>query len=88
MSKQSTKQDYIKKVFITSGKNSSLKVPFKEITQTGNPIDNPPLKIYDTSGPLGDDNFKATLKGIAKLDRKSTRLNSSHVRTSRMPSSA
>ena len=26
--------------------------------------------------------------GIAMLDRKSTRLNSSHVRTSRMPSSA
>jgi phosphomethylpyrimidine synthase len=67
MSKKSTKQDYIKKVFITAGKNSSLKVPFKEITQTGNPIDNPPLKIYDTSGPLGDHDFKATLKGIAKL---------------------
>ena len=29
-----------------------------------------------------------SLWGFAQLDRKSTRLNSSHVRTSRMPSSA
>ena len=67
MSKELKQKDYIKKIFVTSGTNASLKVPFKEITQTGDPKDNPPLRIYDTSGPLGDKDFKASLKGIPKL---------------------
>ena len=67
MSKELKQKDYIKKVFVTSGTNASLKVPFKEITQTGDPKDNPPLRIYDTSGPLGDKDFKASLEGIPKL---------------------
>ena len=37
----------------------------------------------------GDPSMNAALNtAVAKADRKSTRLNSSHVRTSRMPSSA
>ena len=67
MSKELKQKDYIKKIFVTSGTNASLKVPFKEITQTGDPKDNPPLRIYDTSGPLGDKYFKASLEGIPKL---------------------
>jgi len=67
MSKELKPKDYIKKIFVTSGTNASLKVPFKEITQTGDPKDNPPLRIYDTSGPLGDKDFKASLEGIPKL---------------------
>ena len=67
MSKESKQKDYIKKIFVTSGTNASLKIPFKEITQTGDPKDNPPLRIYDTSGPLGDKDFKASLEGIPKL---------------------
>lgn len=67
MSKKLKQKDYIKKIFVTSGTNASLKVPFKEITQTGDPKDNPPLRIYDTSGPLGDKDFKASLEGIPKL---------------------
>ena len=67
MSKELKQKDYIKKIFVTSGTNASLKVPFKEITQTGDPKDNPPLRIYDTSGPLGDKDFKASLEGIPKL---------------------
>jgi phosphomethylpyrimidine synthase len=67
MSKELKQKDYIKKIFVTSGTNVSLKVPFKEITQTGDPKDNPPLRIYDTSGPLGDKDFKASLEGIPKL---------------------
>ena len=67
MSKELKQKDYIKKIFVTSGTNASLKVPFKEITQTGDPTDNPPLRIYDTSGPLGDKDFKASLEGIPKL---------------------
>ena len=38
-------------------------------------------------GPMKDENGKPTRKA-ASLDRKSTRLNSSHVSESRMPSSA
>jgi phosphomethylpyrimidine synthase len=67
MSKKLKQKDYIKKIFVTSGTNASLKVPFKEITQTGDSKDNPPLRIYDTSGPLGDKDFKASLEGIPKL---------------------
>ncbi len=67
MSKELKQKDYIKKIFVTSGTNASLKVPFKEITQTGDPKDNPPLRIYDTSGPLGGKDFKASLEGIPKL---------------------
>jgi len=67
MSKELKQKDYIKKIFVTSGTNASLKVPFKEIIQTGDPKDNPPLRIYDTSGPLGDKDFKASLEGIPKL---------------------
>ena len=67
MSKELKQKDYIKKIFVTSGTNASLKVPFKEITQTGDPKENPPLRIYDTSGPLGDKDFKASLEGIPKL---------------------
>jgi phosphomethylpyrimidine synthase len=67
MPKELKQKDYIKKIFVTSGTNASLKVPFKEITQTGDPKDNPPLRIYDTSGPLGDKDFKASLEGIPKL---------------------
>lgn len=67
MSKELKQKDYIKKIFVASGTNASLKVPFKEITQTGDPKDNPPLRIYDTSGPLGDKDFKASLEGIPKL---------------------
>ncbi len=67
MSKELKQKDYIKKIFVTSGTNASLKVPFKEITQTGDPKDNPPIRVYDTSGPLGDKDFKASLEGIPKL---------------------
>ena len=41
------------------------------------------------SGHSGDDDdIGDALRALRRIDRKSTRLNSSHVRTSRMPSSA
>ena len=45
--------------------------------------------VMDTSDAMLSVAIDVTyLKHISKSDRKSTRLNSSHVRTSRMPSSA
>src|SRR6185436_13158126 len=42
------------------GQQAGVRVPFREITQTptrnfdGTLIDNPPVRVYDTSGPWGD----------------------------------
>ena len=46
-------------------------------------IDQSALEIVDTAKRTG-----AVVKGPVPLDRKSTRLNSSHTSVSRMPSSA
>ena len=45
------------------------------------------LRNVTGSGQLTEDNIKDTLREV-RIDRKSTRLNSSHLKLSRMPSSA
>ena len=53
------------------------------------PADLLQIDLEDSVGPLQKDEARARVGGIAdRLDRKSTRLNSSHERLSRMPSSA
>ena len=47
-----------------------------------------PPKVYVPAYPEGDFRAMPALGGGHALDRKSTRLNSSHVSLSRMPSSA
>ena len=43
---------------------------------------------YETFAAVANQDFNGTLAGTLTLDRKSTRLNSSHIPLSRMPSSA
>ncbi len=66
-----------RKVYIPMHTDSDIKVGMKEILQhpTKNPdgtlTDNPPIPIYDTSGPYSDDNYDIDLKkGINKIRRK------------------
>ena len=56
------KASKIERIYITS-KNPSIKVPMRKITQSKtphptHPETNPPLFLYDTSGPYGDPNIK------------------------------
>ena len=104
------------------GQQPGVRVPFREIDQSptrtfiGELEENPPVRVYDSSGPWGDPAMDCDVRDglpalrrewiVARddveeyegrelqpiddgyLDRKSTRLNSSHSRASRMPSSA
>src|SRR5690554_7694711 len=87
------------KVWIDTG---TVKVAQREITLTptlladGSQQHNPPLPVYDTSGPYTDPNQTTDItqglpafrlpwveaRNDTEQDRKSTRLNSSHVRIS------
>ena len=63
------------------------------IIKTEKPLPIPKIEIPLQNGKelkpiMIKPNMGRIIKPMAKLDRKSTRLNSSHVRTSRMPSSA
>ena len=59
-------------------KEKTMDIPWKSlIVQVESPVDFASLKKY-----------KVNMEGLIETDRKSTRLNSSHIATSRMPSSA
>ena len=58
------------------GAQPHIRVPFREITQTstrnfdGTLIDNPPVRVYDTSGPWGDPSVTCDVsKGLPALRR-------------------
>lgn len=54
-----------KKVYV-EGTRSDMKIPMREISQSEtNGVPNPPVRVYDTSGPYTDPDFKVELeKGI------------------------
>jgi phosphomethylpyrimidine synthase len=59
------------------GEQSGVRVPFREITQTptrnfdGTLIENPPVRVYDTSGPWGDpSNSCDVTEGLPALRRE------------------
>ncbi|PWT87454.1 MAG: phosphomethylpyrimidine synthase ThiC [Blastocatellia bacterium] len=64
-----------RRVYI-DGQRSGLRVPFREIEQTptrnfdGGLIENPPVRVYDTSGPWGDPTADCEVsKGLAAVRR-------------------
>ena len=69
---------------LSSFKQTSGKVVFDAQAKTGS-VD---ISIDLRSVNTGSDDFNGHLQGEDFLDRKSTRLNSSYVKRSRMPSSA
>ena len=59
------------------GKLPGVRVPFREITQSpsreldGNLVANPPVRVYDTSGPWGDPDLHCdSVKGLPELRRE------------------
>src|SRR6476469_6202526 len=59
------------------GKQPSVRVPFREITQSpsreldGTLTPNPPVRVYDTSGPWGDPEVQCeSVKGLPALRRE------------------
>ncbi|HJX89980.1 MAG TPA: phosphomethylpyrimidine synthase ThiC [Pyrinomonadaceae bacterium] len=59
------------------GEQSGVHVPFREITQTptrnfdGTLIENPPVRVYDTSGPWGDPSISCDVtEGLPALRRE------------------
>jgi phosphomethylpyrimidine synthase len=59
------------------GKLTGVRVPFREITQSpsreldGNLVANPPVRVYDTSGPWGDPEIRCeSVKGLPQLRRE------------------
>ena len=59
------------------GEQSGVHVPFREITQTptrnfdGTLIENPPVRVYDTSGPWGDPSISCDVtEGLPTLRRE------------------
>lgn len=66
-----------KRIYISGKMFKDVKVPFREIklsptkTYTGEIIENEPLRVYDTSGPWGDENFKGDVtSGLPALRLK------------------
>ncbi|MBD50441.1 MAG: phosphomethylpyrimidine synthase ThiC [Euryarchaeota archaeon] len=66
-----------RKVYVPMLRDDSVKVGMKEILQhptklpDGTSKDNPPIPVYDTSGPYSDDNYEIDLNdGIHKLREK------------------
>jgi len=62
-----------RRVYI-DGKLPGVRVPFREITQSpsrefdGNVVTNPPVRVYDTSGPWGDPDVRCeSVKGLPEL---------------------
>ncbi len=55
-----------KKVYV-DGPREGMKVPMREIEQSDtNGVPNPPIRVYDTSGPYTDPEYKVELeKGVA-----------------------
>src|SRR4030095_12597260 len=65
-----------RRVYI-NGKQPGVRVPFREITQTptrnfdGTIIDNPDVRVYDTSGPWGDPSLHCEVtEGLPALRRE------------------
>ena len=65
-----------RRVYI-DGKLPGVRVPFREITQNqsrnfdGTLVANPPLRVYDTSGPWGDPNVHCDVReGLPQLRRE------------------
>ena len=59
------------------GQQAGVRVPFREITQTptrnfdGALIENPPVRVYDTSGPWGDPSMNCDVtEGLPALRRE------------------
>lgn len=72
------------------GSHPSIQVPFREIglcptpDKNGNPIENPPLRVYDPSGPYTDATAKIKLEdGLPKI-RKSWVSNRTGARVTQM----
>src|SRR5688572_8386682 len=70
---RSSSQKNSRRVYV-SGNLTGVKVPFREITQTpsrnfdGTLADNPPVRVYDTSGPWGDNDVQSDVtKGLPAL---------------------
>ena len=66
-----------RKIYIPMETDKNVKVGMKEILQhptknpNGSTKENPPIPIYDTSGPYSDDNYEINLNnGIKKLRKK------------------
>ena len=66
-----------RKIYVPMLSDNEIKVGMKEILQhptknaDGTIKDNPPIPVYDTSGPYSDDNYKIDLNnGIEKLRQK------------------
>ena len=63
-----------RKIYISMDTDKDVKVGMKEILQhptknmNGTFTDNPPIPVYDTSGPYSDDNYEINLnRGINKI---------------------
>ncbi len=58
------------------GQQPGVRVPFREIDQnptrtfTGELEENPPVRVYDTSGPYGDPSIRCDVQGLGALRRE------------------
>jgi phosphomethylpyrimidine synthase len=59
------------------GQQAGVRVPFREVAQTptrnfdGTMLDNPPVRLYDTSGPWGDDSVNCEVgEGLPPMRRQ------------------
>src|SRR2546425_1201327 len=66
---------YSRRIYI-EGKQAGVRVPFREIDQnatrtfTGELEENPPVRVYDTSGPYGDPSIRCDVReGLPSLRR-------------------
>ena len=73
---------------ITSLEDKQQELLIKALQQLENKVVETALKLPNRNGVLFDTRLAIELRPQLQKDRKSTRLNSSHSRASRMPSSA
>jgi phosphomethylpyrimidine synthase len=66
-----------RKVYVESGRESGVRVAFREVTQNatrtfdGRVEENPPVRVYDTSGPWGDPLVRCDVReGLPPLRRE------------------
>ena len=66
-----------RRIYVNGKLYKDIRVPFREILQSqtklsnGELKDNPPFRVYDTTGPWGDINFKPNLKeGIPPIKKE------------------
>ncbi len=66
-----------RKIYVESPRVASVRVPLREVTQNatrgfdGRVEENPPVRVYDTSGPWGDDAAPCDVReGLAALRRE------------------